>query len=160
MRGRKPQSADEKLAAGNPGRRPVNLNEPKYDPIDPTTPAELTDPIARREWNRIAPILSERGHATVVDRALLLAYCFQYARWISLEVEVAAGALLIKGSHGGTIANPLIPLANKAYTMFIKAANDLGLTPLQRPRVVGAAASAPVDEFSEFARSRPKRVAS
>ena len=157
MRGRKPMGADEKTATGNLGRRPINDREPRYDAIDPTTPVELTDSIARAEWNRIAPLLSARGHATTVDRPTLIGYCLKYAQWIKLETAAAMGEFLINGKP-----NPVINMANKAYVLFLKAAVELGVTPSQRPRVVGntSGAPAPADEFTEFARSRPTRLAS
>jgi phage terminase small subunit len=67
---------------------------------------------------------------------------------------------LVKGAHGGKVANPVIALANKAYALFLKAAIELGLTPTQRPRVqtVGPAVEA-VDEFALFQRARPPRLA-
>jgi P27 family predicted phage terminase small subunit len=157
MRGRKPQSAEEKRRAGNPSRRPINEREPHYQTIDPATPDELTDPIARAEWDRLVPTLQ---HITTADRSTVLAYCLKYAQWVNLEAAAASGEFLVKGAHGGKVANPLIAMANKAYALFLRAAVELGLSPSQRPRVstVGPVEAA-VDEFTEFQRARPPRVA-
>jgi P27 family predicted phage terminase small subunit len=158
MRGRKPDPADVKRYKGNPGRRPINEREPQYQRIDPATPEELTDPTARAEWDRLVPTLQ---HVTTADRALVIAYCQKYAQWIHLETEAASGAFLVRGAHGGKVANPLIAMANRAYALFMRAAIELGVTPSQRPRVamVGDGPAAPVDEFTEFQRARPPRVA-
>jgi len=156
MKGRKPQPADVKVANG---KRPINVNAPRYDALDTATPDELVDPVARAEWDRIAPLLAARGHATIVDRATLIAYCLKYAQWIALETAAASGGFLVKRLHG-PVANPLINLANRAYALFMKAAVELGVTPSQRPRIVGTAApAAAVDPFTEFQRTRPTRVA-
>jgi P27 family predicted phage terminase small subunit len=157
MRGRKPTPADVKRMNGNPGRRPINDREPQYERIDPTTPEELTDPTARAEWQRLAPSLSARGHATTVDRSTLIAYCLKYAQWIKLETAAASGEFLIAGKP-----NPLIHMANKAYALFLRAAIELGVTPSQRPRVStigGSTGPEQVDAFTEFQRSRPPRIA-
>jgi P27 family predicted phage terminase small subunit len=156
MRGRKPQSAEEKRRAGNPGRRPINEREPQYERLEGPPPPELTD-LARVEWARLVPTLT---HVTTADRATMLAYCQKYAQWVTLETLVASGPVLVKGAHGGKVANPAIALANRAYVLFLKAAVELGLTPSQRPRVssVGPVAEA-VDPFTEFQRARPPRLA-
>jgi P27 family predicted phage terminase small subunit len=161
MRGRKPQSAEEKRRAGNPSRRPINDHEPQYERIDTATPKELTDPTARAEWDRLAPMLSSRGHATTADRSTLIAYCLKYAQWVRLETAAAAGEFLVPGAHGGMVANPLINMANKAYALFLRAAVELGVTPSQRPRVsaIGNGPAEAVDEFTEFQRARPPRIA-
>jgi P27 family predicted phage terminase small subunit len=158
MRGRKPDPADVKRHKGNPGRRPINEREPQYERIDPATPAELTDPTARAEWDRLVPTLQ---HVTTADRSTLLAYCLKYAQWVALETAAASGEFLVPGAHGGKVANPLINMANKAYALFLRASVELGLTPSQRPRVstIGDGPAAPVDEFTEFQRARPPRVA-
>jgi P27 family predicted phage terminase small subunit len=157
MQGRKPQTAEEKRRAGNPSRRPINDREPSYTRLDGPPPPELTDPTARAEWTRLVPTLQ---HLTTVDRSTMLAYCVKYAQWVALETAVASGGFLVKGAHGGKVANPVIALANKAYALFLKAAIELGLTPTQRPRVqtVGPAVEA-VDEFALFQRARPPRLA-
>ena len=49
--GRKPQPTALKVLKGNPGRRPLNEDEPKPEVLLPRPPAHLS-PVARREWRR------------------------------------------------------------------------------------------------------------
>jgi P27 family predicted phage terminase small subunit len=159
MRGRKPQTADVREHNGNAARRPINVHAPKYEAIDPATPDELADPIGRAEWDRVVPLLAERGHATTIDRSLLIAYCLKYAQWIQLETIVAGGLMIAGGPKGRRIPNPAIPIANRAYSLFMRAAAELGITPTQRPRIVAPSQPEAADPFTEFQRTRPPRLA-
>ena len=87
MRGRKPQPTALKVLRGNPGKRPLNLAEPVHAPLSETCPEEVSDPVARAEWDRVAPLLIARGQVTVVDRGVLMGYCVKYAQWRALAMS-------------------------------------------------------------------------
>ena len=52
-RGRKPTPAAIKEPEGNPGKRPLNKNEPKLTKNAPPCPKWL-EPEAKKEWQRLA----------------------------------------------------------------------------------------------------------
>lgn len=165
MRGRKPHPSAVTILRGNPGRRPLNAREPKHATIDPTLPPELEVreaeapwlPLARGEWTRIVETLGH-GHVTTVDRGTLIAFCLKYAQWITYERAAGAEAAIIKAPSGYPVPNPLIALANRAYTGMMKAAIELGITPSSRSRIVAAPSKADPaiapDEFTKFQRRR------
>lgn len=66
------------MLTGNPGKRPLNANEPRPEPAIPEAPVELS-PAARAEWDRLAAELAALGMLTNLDRAALAAYCGAYA---------------------------------------------------------------------------------
>lgn len=134
MRGRKPTPTNLRLLHNNPGKRPINRDEPQHEPIDTRCPDELTGE-ARVEWDRIASKLSARGQVSDVDRGALIAYCAKYGQWRELEVEAAKHPNVVKVPSGYPIPNPLIGMANKVYTLMQKAAAELGITPSSRSRV-------------------------
>ena len=109
-------SAVHKLR-GNPSKKPINHREPSPGPLAPDCPKELEDKVARAEWNRIVPVLLACGMATAADRALLIAYCANWARWLA-EYE----------AHDWDAAH-------KAFSHLVRAAVELGLTPSSRSRV-------------------------
>jgi len=74
MRGRRPKPTRLKVLTGNPGKRPMNTNEPKPEPTVPECPNEL-GPVARAEWDRLAAELGKLKILTALDRAALAAYC-------------------------------------------------------------------------------------
>ena len=156
MRGRKPHPTEVKLLRGNPGRRPLNLNEPKHETIDTAVPAELTDPLAQSEWSRIIATLS-RGHVTTVDRSTLIGYCVKWAQWQTLEAAAALEPALVHTPSGYPIPNPLLGMANTAFKLMLKSAAELGITPSSRTRIVVAPKTddpTAADEFTQFQRRR------
>jgi Phage terminase, small subunit len=66
---------------GNPGNRGYNPLEPIPPDTLPNCPAHL-NPEAKAEWQRLAQVLHDMGVLTVIDRAVLAAYCQCYGRWV------------------------------------------------------------------------------
>ena len=60
QRGRKPKPTALKVLEGNPGGRPLNLNEPKPVKKAPRCPSWLEDE-AKKEWKRMGKVLEQLG---------------------------------------------------------------------------------------------------
>lgn len=144
MRGRKPQPTHLKLVKGNPGRRPINPREPSPVSELPAVPPELNDD-AKVEWGRLSEELYRLGLLTKVDRGALAAVCQAWGRWMQAERALAEMAkkdpvtfgLLIKTKNGNAIQNPLVGIANKAMSDYVRACAEFGMTPSSRTRVHG-----------------------
>jgi P27 family predicted phage terminase small subunit len=134
--GRKPLPTQLKLITGNPGRRPLNENEPKPRVALLRPPAELNDE-GRIEWRRVARELYTLGILTTVDRAALFAYCQSYGRLMRAEREFAAagGNLLVRSKRDTAFLNPLISVANLHMANTIRYASEFGMTPSARSRI-------------------------
>ena len=151
-RGRKPKSTSTKRLEGNPGKRPLNENEPRPDPSLPAPPDHL-DSVAIAEWGRLAPEMNRIGILTQVDRAAFAAYCCAYARWV--HAEEAIGELRQKGENpyvvttekGNRVQDPIVGISNKAMELMLRYMAEFGLTPSSRSRV-----SVPRSEPDEFDR--------
>ena len=157
MRGRKPKSTAAKLLDGNPGHRAINTLEPHPEPLDPAIeelpPEELAEnPIARKEWIRLAPMLRRCRQITEADRSALIALCVEWARYIEATAHVRHTGLIIKAPSGYPIPNPYLPIATKALAGCNKLWPELGLTPSSRSRVVMSEGSGGIagDAFTEF----------
>jgi P27 family predicted phage terminase small subunit len=133
MRGRKPKPTYLKLISGNPGRRPLNENEPAPRLALPSVPPHLSDE-AKVEWGRVANEMYDLGMLTHLDRAVLASYCQYYATWCKFT-ELADRHPLMKGSKGQPVVSSYMKLANQAYQNMLKAAVELGITPSARSRV-------------------------
>ena len=83
-RGRKPTPTAIKELEGNPGKRPLNKNEPKPTKKAPPCPKWL-EPEAKKEWRRLAKKMEQLGVLTEVDMAAFAGYCQAYARWREAE---------------------------------------------------------------------------
>jgi len=87
MRGRKPKPTGLKMLLGNPGKRPLNPNDPKLTPEIPTCPEWLDDK-AQQEWHRLVPVLHKVGLLTTIDDMGLAALCTTLSRWAQAEAAI------------------------------------------------------------------------
>jgi P27 family predicted phage terminase small subunit len=155
-RGRKPKPSHLKLVTGNPGRRPLNEQEPRPPKKLPDPPAHLSA-AALEEWQRVAPMLNTLGVLTLADRGVLATYCQSWGRLCQAESALAKLAradpnghgLIVKTKNGNAVQNPLVGIANKAANDMARFAAELGMTPSARSRVkVGDGEAAdPADSY-------------
>lgn len=104
-----------KILAGNPGKRPLNMNEPQPKKETPDCPLWFEGD-AKYEWWRVVPELERLGLLTCVDGAILEAYCLVYAE---LMADAKAGKSL-----KSTLVSQLRALAS-----------ELGLSPVARTKL-------------------------
>jgi P27 family predicted phage terminase small subunit len=134
VRGRKPTPTHLKLLHGNPGKRPLNPNEPAPGIKPPTCPSHLC-PAAKAEWRRLASQLTLLRILTELDRAALAGYCQAYGRWVEAEKKLHETPLLIKIPSGYVQQNPWLTIANKQLELMHKFLSEFGLSPVARSRV-------------------------
>jgi P27 family predicted phage terminase small subunit len=139
-----------KTLEGNPGKRPINKNEPQPGGF-PNCPRHLSNE-AKAEWKRISKELSRLGLLTSVDRAALAAYCSAYGRWVEAERGLQkSAALIVKAPSGQPIQNPFVSIINAALDQMRKFLTEFGMTPSSRSRLqVQMTPQTPADEWSEI----------
>src|ERR1700732_3971707 len=126
MAGRRPKPTALKILQGNPGKRPLNTDEPQPTGT-PTRPDHL-DRVAKLEWNRISAHLTSLGLLTAVDRAALAVYCQAWSRWVKAENEIKKFGLVIKSPKDGMpVLNPYVTIANNSLDQLRKFGVEFGL---------------------------------
>jgi len=149
MAGAKPKPTVLKELAGNPGKRKLNKNEPKFT-AGATCPSHLSKE-AKREWKRLAADLTLSGLLTTVDRAALAAYCQSWATWCMAESHLAEHGYTITSPTGNVTTSPYVLIASQAKTAMGRFAAEFGFTPSSRSRLnVSAPANKGTDAFSKF----------
>jgi len=146
--GTKPKPTKLKLIEGNPGKRPLNMNEPKPKPTIPECPDWLkSDEIAYKEWQRVVPELETLGLLTCLDGAALEGYCKSYSRFVEAEqfmdskisgVEKKKGTVYkITTKTGSEYLQqlPQVSIAQKYLQIAIRLMAEFGLTPSSRGRM-------------------------
>lgn len=129
-RGPRPQSAEEAEAKGNPGKRPLNQDEPQLAEGDLKPPKDVEKrPRALQEWNRLALELHKKGVLTIGDRPMFAQYCKQHADVLEWEelVERIGKQDAVKLGYANQLA--------KARALFRQTAAEIGLTPTSRRSV-------------------------
>lgn len=136
MRGRKPKPTIMKLIAGNPGKRPLNENEPMPESSKdaPTAPKYLCK-VAAGHWDTMAKQLHPLGLLTNADMDALARYCDLYARWLEAQSQLKDHGLLIKAQNGFPIQSPYIAISNKCTELMNRIGIEFGLTPSSRGRI-------------------------
>ena len=109
-RGRKPKPTAIKRLEGNPGKRPLNIYEPKPLKKAPTCPDWL-DEEAKREWRRLAKTMEAMGVLTEADRAAFATYCDAYSKWKTATEFIDQHGLIFKTPSGYIQQVPQVSIA-------------------------------------------------
>ena len=134
MRGRRPKPTRLKILTGNPGKHPLNQNEPRPSPEIPDCPPEL-GPVARREWDRLVAELEKLKLLTNLDRAALAAYCGAYALWSEATEAIQKFGTMVKSPSGYPIQSPYVSIANRQAELMMRISSEFGFTPASRSRI-------------------------
>jgi P27 family predicted phage terminase small subunit len=133
MRGRKPTPTRLKALTGNPGKRPLNANEPLPQPQIPDCPAEL-GPLARKEWDRLVTqlrplrLLTRSIEQRLPRTAALMA-------WAEATEAIQKYGVMIKSPQGFPIQSPYLSIANRQAEIMMRIASEFGFTPASRSRI-------------------------
>lgn len=84
-RGRLSKPTSIKVLEGNPGKRPLNLDDGIKPKLSIPSPPKHLGIEARKEWKRITPELEQLGLISNLDRAALALYCQAAGRLYELE---------------------------------------------------------------------------
>jgi P27 family predicted phage terminase small subunit len=134
MPGPLPKPTALKVLEGNPGKRPLNTNEPRPPAEAPEAPQWL-DTEALAEWNRVVPSLDALGLLTAVDRAALTAYCLAWSLLVGAQVEIVENGIMVYGQKGERVKNPAIQVQRDATATIKGFCAEFGLTPSARGRM-------------------------
>ena len=147
-RGRKPKPTALKVLEGNPGKRPLNKNEPQPERKAPRCPSWL-EPEAKKEWKRMAKTLEAIGVLTQVDKAAFAGYCQAYARWREAEEFLSKHGTIFKTPSGYIQQVPQVAIARNYLQIMKDFCSEFGLTPAARTRIRVDTESATSDDPME-----------
>jgi len=148
-RGRKPKPTQLKVLEGNPGKRPVNENEPAPDPMADLKPPSFLNKFGKQEWKRIVPELIKLDLLGAVDRTALAGYCNAFGTWEEAirELRKPGQGMITYTEKGYPIQNPLLGVINKQSEIMKGYLVEFGMTPAARSRVTTPEGSGEDDEF-------------
>ena len=143
-RGRKPKPTALKILEGNPGKRPLNENEPIPPKGNIKCPSWLL-PEAKKEWKRLAPSLEAMGVLTMADLKAFEGYCQAYARWREAEEFLTHHGSIFKTPSGYVQQVPQVSIAQQNLKIMQSFCSEFGLTPATRARIIAAGGGKEVD---------------
>ena len=133
MAGRKPKPTNLKILEGNPGKRPLNHDEPEPE-LGAECPAWLCAR-GQSEWQRLAPVLESCGILTMADQNTLATYCDAVANYIKATLEINDLETFIEQGPHGTKISPIISAQRNYADLMIRFGSKLGLSPSDRTSI-------------------------
>ena len=123
-----------KVLSGNPGKRPLPVNEPKPQTDLSTTAPAWLDRSAKVEWKKV------RGwmHGEVIkdcDQAVAALYCQAMSDVKRLTRLIRKEGEVVVYDSGAVARNPLSICLREAKETLLKCAMQMGLTPSSRTRI-------------------------
>jgi hypothetical protein len=136
QRGRKPKPVTAKLAAGNPGKRPLTTLVPSPASGEMLCPTVVQrNPRARAYWAMFLANAAP-GHLSPIDGPLLARLCVALAYADEANDKIEELGLLVKAPNTGLpLQSPYLPVLNRQTEIARKLAAELALPPAQRNRV-------------------------
>jgi len=145
MPGRKPKPTMLKLLQGNPGKRPLNEDEPQPKRGIPTMPKKLKPfPFAVKEWKAEAKILDNMGVMTEADARALAerAYISYKLQKLALDIEVEGDTVETYGINRdgeefllSSKTNPKVVQQKALLSEYRQYGSLLGLDPSSRSKL-------------------------
>lgn len=133
MRGRKPKPTALKVIEGNPGKRPLNHDEPQAAGELIEAPDDLSDD-QRAIWE-YAIAHAPKGVLRMIDRDNLRAWVVAADLHRKATAEVQARGILSTGAEGQLVKNPAVMVLRDATAMMMRAAEQMGFSPTARARI-------------------------
>lgn len=122
-------------AEGNPGKRPLNRNEPQPRATTPRCPEHL-DEEAKKEWKRLVPVLRRMRVLTEADKMSLANLCQTWSTLLKAQEKLTEMGILYKSPSGYVMQSPLLPIVNQCVETITKLSREFGLTPAARSRII------------------------
>jgi P27 family predicted phage terminase small subunit len=136
MRGPKPKPIEQRRREGNPSNRKLPT-EVALRETGIAKPADLPA-AASKLWDDVVPVLEEARVLNRIDTAALTALCVQWHRAEQARQVLAAEGLFALGSTGQVTEHPALAVERQAHMMFIRFAEQFGITPVARARIAAA----------------------
>jgi P27 family predicted phage terminase small subunit len=139
MRGRKPKPVEQRRLEG--GRDVSHRASPEALLVAGRPSHEFDEPPAdlphdgREFWRTVVSRLIEVGMLDLVDEVALRMLATQYARWVQAGRVVAVDGHFVRGSVGQLREHPAIRIEREAHGLYVKTAEQFGLTPMARTRL-------------------------
>ena len=115
---------------GNPGKRPLNDQEP--EPTDykmlPPAPDYLGE-AAKKEWKRLGKELIKMGVISKASITCLGAYCSHFEQWVNAYRIVIEQGSFFTAPNGEVKQHPALSVVTKQLDSMRKWMNELGVTP-------------------------------
>jgi len=135
--GRKPKPVERKIAAGNPGKRKLNLAAPQFGTVDNADPPADLQGEARDTWLYLIGLLGAQKTVHATDLLALTRICAQHEVFMDGYRRFKERGSTYENSRGDLVKNPAITVMKDANSMLTSTGGSFGLDPASRQRLFG-----------------------
>lgn len=133
-RGFQPAPTALKLLRGNPGKRPLNQEEPVSELKIPDPPWDL-EPDVQKEWDKLCTELYRMRILGVIDAHALASYCENFVQWWRALKQVKAKGMVGIDPKGFVRINPYLKITDACFDKMKSFWQEFGMTPAARSRL-------------------------
>lgn len=148
-RGPRPHPTKLRMLHGEHRPSHLNQHEPQPRPELPECPPGASDEV-REVWDETLRQLDDMDVAKAADRDALYAYCEHVVTHRQASRMLARSGLLIEGSTGSYVRNPLAQVQRDAAQGIRQFAAEFGLSPSARTRIETNTKDSGADEDNPF----------
>ena len=155
IRGPKPTPTHLKELAGNPGKRPLNADEPTPPAGAPEKPAHFNED-ASVWWDWLVDMLGQMGILAQSDVAIMTLYCDTAAEYITAKRDLnRIGGFVSKSEKTGQYyINPYVNVLAMLKKQLLCYLAELGFSPTSRSRVKRNSPASGADPITELLSQR------
>lgn len=134
--GRKALALEDKIARGNPGKKPLHEDKvPKQEMLfEMPPPPPYLGEYGTKEWLRTGPQLVRMKMLGESDLPAFESYCMNIELMIQARLDIAENGMTVIG-HRGRVRNPAIAAFGQASTAIRGFVSEFGLSPSARSRI-------------------------
>ena len=133
--GKKTHAHSHQRAGRKSGQAPVKHKRAEAREESAELP-EVAGTEAKKEWRRLAKQMEQIGILTEVDMAAFAGYCQAYARWKEAEEFITQHGSIVKTPSGYWQQVPQVSIAQTYLKIMNRFAEQFGLTPSSRSRII------------------------
>lgn len=139
MKGRKPKPIEQREREGNPSKRKLPVAVRSSEPRQSVRPRPANLPKDAEEiWDDLVIGLDSAGVLDQLDYGALTAMTIQWARATTAGRIIQQEGLVAMGSMSQLVEHPMLGTERAAHALFLRYAEQYGLTPVARARVAAA----------------------
>ena len=105
---------------------------------------------AKKEWNRITPLLAKMYLLSEQDLAMISGYCQAWSEVVQTTEYLDNHDWIIEASTGGQYQTPMIGIRNKAWDKLNRYAGHFGLSPSARAGLTVETKQATKDKLADI----------
>jgi len=141
-RGPAPEPTRLKVLKGNPGKRPLNKDEPKPT-VGVGSPPAWLDRMAKLHWKELQPELERIGVLTIADRPGYTMLCQAWSEWRKSVRMMGDNDAIFVAKSGYTQVTGYVSMERQRKQDYQKLAAKFGLTPSDRTTIKAVAPPKP-----------------